>query len=65
MLGQADEEGPAKEAEREQPGVHKRRAGRGGVLEAKGTDSRLGSKAADRTSTKRNKNGPLRSSLVA
>ena len=33
--GQADEEGPAKEAESEQTGMNGRRAGRGGILEAK------------------------------
>lgn len=58
--GQADEERPAKGPEREQPGVNRRRAGRGGILESKRTGSRrrelLGSKAANRTGTKRIKN---------
>lgn len=46
MLGQADEEGPAKEAEREQPGVHKRGAGRGGVLVSQGNRFKAGVKGS-------------------
>lgn len=58
--GQADEEGPAKEAESEQTGINRRRARRGGILEAKRSSpkrrERLGSKTAHTTSTKRVKN---------
>lgn len=58
--GQADEEGPAKEAESEQTGMNGRRAGIGGILEAKRSGPKrkehLGSKTAHMTSTKRVKN---------
>ena len=58
--GQADKEGPAKEAESEQTGINRRRARRGGILEAKRSSpkrrERLGSKTAHTTSTKRVKN---------
>ena len=58
--GQADEEEPAKEAESEQRGINRRRAGRGGILEAKRSGPKrreqLGSKTAHTTSTKRVKN---------
>lgn len=58
--GQADEERPAKEAESEQTGINSRRAGRGGILEAKRSGPKrreqLRSKTAHTTSTKRVKN---------
>lgn len=51
---QVDEEGPAKEAEREPPRIY-RTARRRGALGAKRTGSRMGPEVADRTCTKRYK----------